>query len=194
MTTFDEWFNTMTLEGGTQKAHMRQAWDAALTMLDGDLGCPAEGMQPANPAEFAALWNSKNPERREKLFQILLRQQEDSRRCFEQDHQGAVEQVAKAAEFAARIHLAGTFMSGHLSLDIDELETVRRMLEGTYVPKATPRADVWRVEYLHEDCSQCEGLAEEAIQAVKESGREGGVAAMFHPELGMQHSAAVQKS
>lgn len=96
-------------EGGTRRIAMTQKPElvAALTRalerldetaLDGGTIAPDEGRRVANAGEFAAAWNGRTREQREDLVVQLLHQQDVTIRCFQGDHEGALEQLARRRE------------------------------------------------------------------------------------------------
>lgn len=61
------------------------------TTLEGATDMPDEGRRVANAGQFAAAWNDRTPEQREDLVVQLLHAQDVSMRCFQADHDRAVE-------------------------------------------------------------------------------------------------------
>ena len=72
------------------------------SLLQGAGELPEPHVQIKDASEFAALWNSKTLEERQKLLDLLLEQQEAARQCWLRDHDVLEEKVkAQAAKLEA---------------------------------------------------------------------------------------------
>lgn len=121
-------------------------------------------------AEFAFIWNMATPEHRETIVAVLMARQDESLRCFTEDHDGLKEQLEAAHKRIAEL-----------------------------VTAAQPKAESWDVKMLHpEDCARCEDCAEAAIQQAKTTGTRSSQWREMLPgatgEAYIGHSAEVKRS
>lgn len=122
-----------------------------LSTLDGATSQPEPYTQPKTAGEFAALWNAKSPEDREKLMAILLDQQERARKCFMEDHDG-LKEALRGSEQA------------HLMSEQKLASIQRAVLEfGIQQGVVHPEPESWTTKQSHPDCTYCEAAVENAI-------------------------------
>lgn len=163
--------------------------------LNGATNEPAPDTEIANAGEFAARWNTWEPEQREKVWAQIQSGVKDGQRCFLEDHDGMKGMVA---EQQLRILALQTELREHRSIKPDELgQLAQRFYEAAHdilvlsmtekvklvealrsslnaIGVATPeRNNAWDVEYLHPDCEKCEACAESGIIHAKVTGSVG---------------------
>lgn len=146
--------------------------DKLSTLADASTA-PEPGVQPANAAEFAALWNTRTPEQREKLVQLLLDQQERAHKCFIEDHEqlkqrqtlGETEVNVLAQYFYEEGGTRRIAMTEKPELVASLQRALARM--GRFIP-AKPES--WDTTQTHESCEHCEAAVEDAITHAKATG------------------------
>jgi len=74
--------------------------------LGGATAVPVEGARSTSAGEFAAKWNSLDPEDREKWVRRIEDNADDAIRCFQADHEAAVDVAHRASIDARRAHTA----------------------------------------------------------------------------------------
>lgn len=140
---------------------------------------PAEGVQVATPGEFAAMWNLRDEAGKQAILDRIRSSQDAALACFQKDHdaleaqleiarhvsstdlnrlaQYLYEEIGSAKEISLTMAMTGK----------PELVAVLEKALGRIGIRRVQHPDNWKVWYGHEDCAECEDLAEQAISYAK---------------------------
>lgn len=138
-----------------------------LTVLDGATQLPDEGHRVASAGEFAAVWNTRTPEQREKLVQLLLDQQSRAHTCFIEDHEGLKQQLGTAQQIIAEVQAYANDRQAYARGRLNTLSSWRVWSDLVQILGTHPK---WDTEQKHQDCVPCEEAVELAIARAQQSG------------------------
>lgn len=162
----------------------------ASTTLEGEEAERGPNVAIANAAEFAWTWNLATPEQRETIVAVLMARQDEAMRCFMEDHDGLKEQLEVSSRRIAELSspqpvvtddqlgiMAQRFYEACRDILVMQMTEKVLIVEGLRAAMLSigytlPKANSWKTEYGHEDCEQCEALAELAIVYLSAAGNE----------------------
>lgn len=189
----EEWF----------KLHDQKVVDTHLSTLDGATNEPAEGVRVSTPGEFAALWNARTLEEREKVIKMWMESIDGYQRCFIEDHDYLKEQLAASVNgqvvLAALRNIGLSLTDPKAVSDAVRFSNAKQGLASliTQIERQVPapKPVEWSIEYVHPDCKFCEGAAEEAISHATQSGTRAAEAIGIDPMalIPEVHGAAVRR-
>ncbi|QOP65254.1 hypothetical protein SEA_ZAYULIV_58 [Microbacterium phage Zayuliv] len=143
---------------------------------------PAEGFRVANPGEFAAMWNLRDEEGRQVIVDRINAAMDASVRCVQADHDSLAARL-EIARHVSRTDL--NRLAQYLYEEIGSAKEISLTMAMTGKPelvavleKALSRIGIrrvqvtenWKVWYGHQDCAECEDMAEQAISYAKAAG------------------------
>lgn len=140
---------------------------------------PEPGREIADAGEFAAVWNNRTEEERTAWVQRTNAAYATATSCYQQDHDVlkaqleiarhvstvdlnrlahyAYEEIGSAPDISLVMHMSG---KGEL---VNALEKALARIG----IRRVQQPDSWTVSYGHEDCAECEDMAEQAISYAK---------------------------
>lgn len=140
------------------------------TILADASSVPEPGVSPSNAAEFAALWNTRTPEQREKLVQVLLDQQSSAHKCFMEDHEGLKQQLGVAQQIITKVQAYANDRRAHARSRNNTLSSWRVWSDLVGILGTHPASNRWDTEQKHQDCVPCEEAVELAIETAQQKG------------------------
>lgn len=144
-------------------------WASEGSRLTGDTSLPLEGVRVATPGEFAAVWNSKTEAERANAMARFMESQDMSMRCIVEDHDALKDQLGKAQATLHKVLDYAEERHRHASARSNTLSSWRVWSDLLHI-LGQPVANSWTVEYAHQDCAECEDLAEQAIAYAQRAG------------------------